>query len=294
MVDVEVDLAVRDGVCVGIAALVGDGAAPALQVVLGHAEVLEQQVSALSIHGALCGAADAQGQLLLEDLLDGGDIVLLQECVGHAVDVADSSQAADDRCIAAGSRLAQSAFLHCPLCRSTVDEGQIGVAGSKQIRSTHTARRVRVDVDSLETASLLQHLGHCNDHIVRARTDLIGAEVQSLFAHIGQTVHSLCLNGRSCLTGSCSAGGGRAAAGCQSTSRCHSTRNLQKAATRNLFHNLVLLFSWGSRVANRTVYFMPSSAASPLFTVFVRFCCLNYIQNGRPLQRLNRLVSVLF
>jgi hypothetical protein len=148
--------------------------------------------------------------------------------------------------------------------------------------------------DSLETASLLQHLGHCNDHIVRARTDLIGAEVQSLFAHIGQTVHSLCLNGRSCLTGSCSAGGGRAAAGCQSTSRCHSTRNLQKAATRNLFHNLVLLFSWGSRVANRTVYFMPSSAASPLFTVFVRFCCLNYIQNGRPLQRPNRLVSVSF
>ena len=94
--------------------------------------------------------------------------------------------------------------------------------------------------------------------------------------------------------GSCGAGGGRAAAGCQSTSRCHSTRNLQKAATRNLFHNLVLLFSWGSRVANRTVYFMPSSAASPLFTVFVRFCCLNYIQNSRPLQRLNRLVSVSF
>ena len=64
--------------------------------------------------------------------------------------------------------------------------------------------------DSLETASLLQHLGHCNDHIVRARTDLIGAEVQSLFAHIGQTVHSLCLNGRSCLTGSCGAGGAAA------------------------------------------------------------------------------------
>ena len=43
----------------------------------------------------LRAVADAQGQLLLEDLLDGGDIVLLQECVGHAVDVADSSQAAE-------------------------------------------------------------------------------------------------------------------------------------------------------------------------------------------------------
>ena len=109
---------------------------------------------------------DAQGQLLLEDLLDGGDIVLLQECVGHAVDVADSSQAADDRCIAAGSRLAQSAFLHCPLCRSTVDEGQIGVARSKQIRSAHTARRVRVDVDSLETATNLAFIGSIKDDIL--------------------------------------------------------------------------------------------------------------------------------
>ena len=187
MVDVEVDLAVlQSGLVLG-AGLVGDGAAPALQVSLGHAEVLQQQVSALGVHGADSGAADAQGQLLLEDLLNGGDIVLLQEVVGDAVNVADGVQAAHDGHVAGGGSLAQGALFTGPLGRSAVDESQVHRAVSEQVRSAHAAGAGGLNVDQAEAAVVLQVLAHFHDGVVGGRANSIRGEHQGLAGEVGSS-----------------------------------------------------------------------------------------------------------
>ena len=178
VVDVEVDLSVLDGRLVGVAALVGDTAAPALQLVLGHAEVLKQLVGAFRVHGAHGGAADAQGQLLLEDLLDGRDAVLLQEVVADAVDVAGSGQAAQDGSVAAGGLFAQGAGLLGPLGGSAVDEGQVHALAGEQIGSAHAAGVGGLHVHQAEAAVVLQVLGQLHNVVVGSGAHRVRGEHQ--------------------------------------------------------------------------------------------------------------------
>ena len=178
VVDVEVDLAVLDGRLVRVTALVGDAAAPGFQLFFGHAEVLKQLVRALSVHGADRGAADAQGELLLEDLFDGRDVVLLQKVVADAVDVAGGRQAAENGGVAAGRLFAESAGLHGPLRGSAVDEGEIHARSGEQIRSAHAAGVGGLHIDETEAAVLFEVLGELDDVVVGCRSDRVGGEYE--------------------------------------------------------------------------------------------------------------------
>ena len=179
MVDVEVDLAVLDGRLVRVAALIGDAAAPGFEFFFGHTEVLKQLVCALGVHGADGGAADAQGELLLEDLFDGRDVVLLQKVVADAVDVAGGRQTAENGGIAAGRLFAEGAGLFGPLCGSAVDESKVNAGGSKEVGCAHAAGVGGLHIDETEAAVLFEVLGELDDVVVGCRSDRVGGEYES-------------------------------------------------------------------------------------------------------------------
>ena len=273
----------------GVAAGLLDLAAPALDVVEGDAQCLADLLSGLLAEAAVLLDDHLDGVLVGDDLFEGLVAGSIDELLGkHDVDEVLAQTACQTGNLGATAELILGgALLITPLSGAGIGHDQIALfACIDDHGCTHTAGRGSGDIDGGACGQLRKHDAlQGSSVVVSSGADFLSGEGQLNGA---RQLHAA---GSSCNTPSCGSSsrssrgssglsaGSHAGAACQSGSSTNDTSNLHEISARDL-HN-VFSFSLGVSLSGPDCVFQPSSAALPLFTVFVRLCCLNYIQFGQ-------------